>query len=258
MTLDLDHALRIATQAARAAGQAELTHFRPDIAVETKPDRSPVTAADKEGEAIIRKHVLGAFPDHGFLGEESGGDEAAHRYRWIVDPIDGTRGFTRGGKFWGPLIALAEGEEVLVGVLYLPALGDLYAAKKGGGTTKNDQPVHVSGIARWEDATISLGEMQNLLRPPLLGPISGLATTAASARGYGDLAGAAMVIDGRAEAFVETGVKIWDLAPIRLLVEEAGGRFTDLHGAHKISSGSAIVTNGKLHDHVLHALKTGR
>lgn len=255
MSLDLTRALEVAVEAALAAGRAELSYFKPDIAVETKADRSPVTQADKEGEAIIARTLAAAFPDHGFLGEETGAQDRGARYTWIVDPIDGTRGFTRGGRFWGPLIALAEGEEVLVGVLYLPALGDLYTATKGGGAKKNGQPVRVSGVARWEDATLSLGEMQHLLRPPLGAAITELATTAASSRCYGDLAGAAMVIDGRAEAFVETGVKIWDLAPIRLLVEEAGGAFTDLSGAKKISSGSAIATNGKLQAHVLDTIR---
>lgn len=254
--IDLEHARRIALEAVTRAGEAELAYWRAGregLGVETKSDDSPVTIADREGEAIIKRIVLGAFPDHGFHGEETG-QSAGAEYTWVVDPIDGTRGFVRGGKFWGPLVALVSGGRALVGAMALPALGDVYVAARGLGTTKNGAPVRVSQVSAWKDATLSLGEMQHLFKRRELGGLLSLVTSAASSRGYGDLAGCAMLLDGRADAWIEAGVQLWDLAPLQVLVEEAGGTFTDLSGASTITSGNAVATNGLLHQHVLGAL----
>lgn len=255
--VDLDRALELAILAVEAAAQVELTHFRRDIQVETKLDRSPVTIADREGEAAIVSLLRAHFPKHDILGEESGAHGDGARYRWIIDPIDGTRGFTRGGSFWGPLLALAEGDHVLVGAMALPALGDVYSAARGRGTRKNGQRVQVSKIADWRDATLSAGELQHLLRVRP-SAVSSVLTTAASTRCYGDLAGAAMVIDGRAEAWIEAGVQLWDLAALSVLVEEAGGRFTDFDGRPTAASGCAIASNGLVHEHLLAAFAGDR
>lgn len=255
--LDLEQARLHAIEAVQAAARAELVHFRTDVAIETKPDRSPVTAADRAGEAAIFSSLREHYPDHDYLGEESGEHSTGSRHRWIVDPIDGTRGFTRGGSFWGPLLALAEGDRILVGVMAFPALGDVYSAARGLGAYKNGQRLKVSQLADWSEATLSVGELQHLLkqRP---GPMVELMTTAASTRCYGDLAGAAMVLEGRAEAWVEGGVQLWDLAPLPVLIEEAGGTFTDFDGNPSAASGNAIASNGRVHAHVLSVLKGQR
>ncbi len=251
--LDLAKALATARRAVSAAAEAGLRHFRRGVAVETKPDRTPVTAADRDAEAAILAVIRDAFPDHAILGEESGAHGGGPS-RWIVDPLDGTRGFSRGGFFWGPLVALEHRGEVVAGAMALPVLGETYWAATGMGAFRDGERLRVSGVADWRDATVSCGELGRLLEPPYAGGVAHLARTAASARCYGDLAGAMLVLTGRAEAWLERGVKVWDVAPIKVLVEEAGGRFTDLAGRASVESGHALATNGRLHEHVLAAL----
>jgi histidinol-phosphatase len=261
--IDLAKAMGTARRAVEAASSAELAHFRRGVRVEVKPDRTPVTAADREGEAAILAVIREAFPDHAFLGEETGAHAGSAVSRWIVDPLDGTKGFTRGRGFWGPLVALEHEGEIVAGSMALPALGETYWAARGLGAwmrTGGGDPVRlaVSRVAGWADATLSLGEPHVLLAPPMLSRVARLATTCASSRCYGDLAGCALLLQGKAEAWVEAGVKIWDLGPLKVLVEEAGGRFTDLSGKATVASGACVASNGLVHDHVLAALRGTR
>ncbi len=260
--LDLRLALDTARRAVRAASAASLRHFRRGVRVEVKPDRTPVTAADRDSEAAIVRVIRRAFPRHAILGEESGAHAGEAGARWIVDPIDGTRGFTRGGSFWGPLVALEHGGEVVVGAMALPALGETYWAARGRGAflqRGRGKParLRVSRLGDWSEATLSLGELRFLLASERTPAVERLVATAASARCYGDLAGCALVLTGRAEAWIEAGVKEWDLAPLKVLVEEAGGRFTDLAGRPTASSGHCLASNGLVHRRVLAAFGTG-
>jgi len=257
--LDLAKAMDVARRAAVAASVTSLVLFRRGVRVEKKPDRTPVTQADRDSEAAILTIVREAFPDHGFLGEETGAHAANAETRWIVDPLDGTKGFTRGRTFWGSLVALEHRGAVVAGAMALPALGETYWAASGLGAwmrTGEAAPVRlqVSRVADWGEATLSFGEPQVLFRAPMLERIAGLAVSAQSARCYGDLAGCALVLQGKAEAWVEAGVQIWDIAALRVLVEEAGGRFTDLEGRPTHASGACIASNGLVHEHVLRAI----
>lgn len=252
--IDLERALDAARRAVTAAARASLPYFRRGVAVETKPDRTPVTAADRAAESAILEVIRGAFPDHDVLAEESGAHGRGGPARWVVDPLDGTRGFARGGAHWGPLVALERAGEVLVGAMALPALGETYWAARGMGAWRDGERLRVSGTADWREATVSLGEVGRLLDPPHGPAVADLARAAASARACGDLASPAMLLDGRADAWLEYGVKVWDVAPLAVLVEEAGGRFTDFAGRASIESGSVVATNGRLHAHVLAAL----
>ena len=257
--LDLPKAMDTARRAAEAASAASLAHFRRGVRVERKPDRTPVTQADRDSEAAILAVVRAAFPDHGFLGEETGAHAGSATTRWIVDPLDGTKGFTRGRGFWGSLVALEHEGRIVAGAMALPALSETYWAAKGLGAwlkAGDAAPVQlrVSRVAAWEDATLSFGEPHVLFRPPMLDRLARLALAAQTARCYGDLAGCALVLQGKAEAWVEAGVQIWDLGPLPILVEEAGGRFTDLDGNPTHTSGSCVASNGLVHDHVLRAL----
>jgi len=259
MPLDLDLALDTARRAVDAAARASLAHFRRGVRVEVKPDRTPVTAADRDAEGAILAVLREAFPGHAVLGEETGAHAGSEPSRWIVDPIDGTRGFTRGGAFWGALVALEHAGEVVVGAMALPALGETYWAARGRGAWmarggEPPSPLQVSGVGDWAEATLSLGEFRGLFVPGRDRRLLDLSLSAAQARCYGDLAGAAMVLQGRAEAWVEAGVKVWDIAPLQVLAEEAGGRFTDLAGASTVESGNYLLSNGRVHDHVLRAL----
>jgi histidinol-phosphatase len=258
--LKLAKAMDVARRAAEAASAASLAHFRRGVRVEVKPDRSPVTAADRESEAAILAVVRDAFPDHAFLGEETGLHAGSAETRWIADPLDGTKGFTRGRGFWGPLVGLEHQGVIVAGAMALPALGEVYWAARGLGAwmrTGDGEPVRlqVSGIREWADATLSFGEPHVLFRAPLLERVADLATTASTARCYGDLAGCALVLRGQAEAWVEAGVQLWDLGPLPVLIEEAGGRFTDLAGSSTLGSGSCVASNGHVHEHVLRALR---
>jgi histidinol-phosphatase len=253
--VDLGRALEVAKAAVEAGGAAAMVHFRQGVAVEKKPDRTPVTVADREAEAAIVSVIRDAFPDHAILGEETGRHEGSVQARWIVDPIDGTRGFTRGGAFWGPLVALEVEGEVVAGAMALPAEGRSYWAARGHGAFRDGARLRVSAVDRWEDATLSLGELPHVLAPERSEAVLSLMRTADSARCYGDLAGCAMLLDGRADAWIEAGVQVWDLAPLRILVEEAGGRFTDFAGTRALDDGTAVATNGHLHEHVLALLR---
>jgi histidinol-phosphatase len=260
--LDLGLAMTTARRAVEAAAAASLGHFRRGVLVEVKPDRTPVTAADRESEQAVFAVVREAFPDHGLLGEETGAHAGTAGTRWIVDPLDGTKGFTRGRSFWGPLVALEHEGAIVAGAMALPALGETYWAARGLGawlSTGGAPPVRlrVSGIREWPDATLSFGEPHVLFRAPLLERVAALAIGAQCARCYGDVAGAALVLKGQAEAWVEAGVQIWDLGPFPVLAEEAGGRFTDLEGRPTIASGGCLLSNGLVHEHVLRVLRGG-
>lgn len=258
--VDLDRAMQTARAAVVAASAASLVHFRQGVRVETKPDRTPVTQADREAEAAIFQVIRTNFPHHALWGEETGLHAGSADTRWIVDPIDGTRGFTRGGTFWGPLVALEHCGVIVAGAMALPALGELYWAARGKGAywqVADTTParLRVSGIDDFSEATLSLGEPKALLSPPLAERILHLTASCAQTRCHGDLAGCAMVLTGRADVWIEAGVKSWDLGPFPVLVAEAGGRFTDFHGNETVHSGHCVVSNAKLHSHILSMLK---
>ena len=240
----------MAREAVAAAGAAALMHLRRGIIVETKPDLTPVTAADRAAEDEIVGVIRATFPDHAILGEE-GGARGTGAVRWIVDPIDGTRGFARGGMMWGPMVALEVDGELVAGALALPALGRTYWAARGRGAYRDGERLAVSAIADLADATLSIGELRRLATHP---GIQGLIGRAASTRCYGDLAGCALVLDGRAEVWIEGGVQPWDVAAPAILIREAGGRYTDWRGGPSFESGHAIASNGLVHDEVLRAM----
>ncbi|MBI4510454.1 MAG: inositol phosphatase [Deltaproteobacteria bacterium] len=252
--LDLAHALQVACRAASAAAEAALRHFHPGIKVEFKGEKSPVTVADREAEQAILSIIRAEFPQHGLLCEESGCHGAGAESRWIIDPIDGTRGFIRGGLFWGPLVALEHEGDIVVGAMTIPTLGESYWAARGMGCYRNGEKLQVSACSEWSQATLSMGELDRLLVQPWDQGVLRLVRTAQSTRCYGDLGGVAMVLAGRADAWIEAGVQAWDLAPHKILVEEAGGRFTDFTGLPTVASGNAVATNGVLHAHVLEEL----
>jgi histidinol-phosphatase len=249
-TIDVERALDVAREAVAAAGAAALMHLRRGVLVETKPDLTPVTAADRAAEEEIIGVIRAVFPDHAILGEE-GGARGTGAVRWVVDPIDGTRGFARGGMMWGPMVALEVEGELVVGALALPALGRTYWAARGKGAWRDGERLAVSAIADLADATLSLGELRRMTSHR---GIQSLIAGAASSRCYGDLAGCAMVLDGRAEVWIEGGVSAWDLAAPAILITEAGGRFSDWGGTPSFETGHGIASNGAIHDVVLRAL----
>jgi histidinol-phosphatase len=249
----IEKAAQIAQRAVKAAAEAALRHFREGVTVEKKADASPVTVADREAEAAMLDVIRGEFPDHAVLGEETGKHAGDDAWRWICDPIDGTRGYTRGGPFWGPLVALEHGGRVVVGAFALPVLGESYWGARGLGAWQDGRKLSVSTVAAVSEATVCIGEPKAFVQPALVGGMTRLMKDAAAVRVPGDLGGGAYVLSGRADAWIESGVQIWDVAPFQVIVEEAGGMFTDMSGKATIANGSAVVTNGRVHAEILAA-----
>jgi histidinol-phosphatase len=253
LPFEIERALDVARRAAAASSAILLRHFGSPLSVGTKDDGSPVTVADRESEAAILAVIRASFPDHAVLAEESGASGAGAT-RWIVDPLDGTRGFTRGGSFWGPLVALEHDGEVVAGAMTLPALGRTYWAARGMGAFRDGTPLRIAEGSGWDRATLSLGEMRGLLAKPHGAGVVELIRRAGSTRCYGDLMGCALLLDGHADLWLEAGVKPWDLAPLLVLVEEAGGRFTDFAGRRTVHSGNAVASGEALHVEALRTL----
>jgi histidinol-phosphatase len=232
--------------AARAGGAVALAHFRRGVEVQIKADRSPVSIADREGEQAIADVLTRACPAHGYLGEELGERGPATR-RFIVDPIDGTRNFIRHVPIWATLLALEDAGEVTVGVIHNPVTGDTLAARRGGGARLNGERVRVSAIDDLRQATLLHAGLKLLRETPYWEGFVRLVDATDRQRGFGDYLGYALVAEGKAEIYAETDLKAWDLAPCKVIVEEAGGCFTDFAGVPTIHSGTAFATNGRLH-----------
>ncbi len=247
-------ALDAAVEAARAAGALALKYFRGGFEVVLKADATPVTQADREAEQAIVEILGRAFPGYGVLGEEFGGSGATD-VRWIIDPIDGTKNFVRGIPIWATLIALEEQGEITVGVIHNPVTGDLYTARRGAGAFLNGAPIRVSQVGELGRAGLVHAGLRLLRKAGRWEPFVRLVDATDRQRGWGDYMGYGLVAEGKAEIYLEVDLKPWDLAACKLIVEEAGGRFTDLDGRPTIYTGTALATNGRLHDAVLTLLR---
>ncbi len=247
----MTHALLDAVQAvARVAGDLALGHYRSSLAVETKGDGSPVTIADREAEQAARAWIAARFPDDGVLGEEFGEAPGTSGRRWILDPIDGTKTFVRGVPLWGTLIAVAEGQRVLAGAAYFPAVGEIVAAAPGQGCWWNGRRARVSNTSTLAGATVLITDERTFRSASHRDGWRTLTEEAGVARTWGDCFGYLLVATGRAEAMVDPIVNSWDAACFQPIIEEAGGVFTDLLGAPTAFAGSAIATNAALADAV--------
>ncbi len=240
--------LALALALADAADAIALPRFRSGLAVEVKADLTPVTEVDRGVEAELRRILARERPDDSVLGEEEGVSAGGER-RWLVDPIDGTRNYTRGIPVWATLIALEEWGEVRLGVASAPALGRRWWAERGVGAFAGGERVSVSAVARIEDAVLSFAIEDR---------VPEIARRAWHARGFGDFWAHMLVAEGAVDAAVDArGVSEWDVAAVQVIVEEAGGRFSDASGERRIDSGTAVTSNGLVHDELLAALAAG-
>ncbi len=253
MNADWRNRYETAVLAARRASLLALGYFDAGLAVEWKADDSPVTAADREAEQLLRTALLTAFPDDAFLGEEHGERPGASGYRWIIDPIDGTRNFMRGIPIWGTLVGLEYRGEVIAGIVEVPALGQRYRALRGDGAYRNDRRIRVSGVGELASATSLCTTMT--LRPEVRAAILRLGDRTQILRGYGDFYGYMLVASGNAELHVEQGAHPWDLAATQAIVEEAGGRVTSWDGTRGLRIPDVLASNGRLHEQALAALR---
>jgi histidinol-phosphatase len=246
------------------ADSLALAFFRRDLVIESKPDRSFVTDADRAIEKHIRERIAADYPGHGVVGEEFGTDPGAGRVRWYVDPIDGTHNFMRGVPLFGTLLALEADGELQLGVMSAPALGGRWFARRGGGAwavsavgpdAGQRRKIAVSRVSTISDAHLLYGSAQEIADSGLAPGFPALIGDVWRDRGFGDFWGYALVAEGAAEAMVEVGPKSWDLAAPLVILEEAGGRLTDLDGARSIHSGTVLASNGRVHDDVLERLR---
>jgi len=252
--LDLAHSL------ADAADAITLDRFRAlDLQVDTKPDLTPVSDADRSVERSLRGLVQAARPGDALLGEEYGADGDGPR-RWVVDPVDGTKNFVRGVPVWATLIALQVEGEVVVGVVSAPALGRRWWAARGtgawtGASVTDRRQLQVSGVSRLTDAHLSYSSLSGWEEQGRLPGLLDLSRRVWRTRAFGDFWSHVLVAEGAVDVSCEPEVSLWDLAPLQVVVEEAGGRFTDLTGVATPYGGSVVCTNGLLHDDVLAALQ---
>lgn len=259
--IDLADELALAVDLADRADAITLPAFeRRDFTLDWKVNQTEVTELDRGVEAMIAATLDVARPHHGRFGEELGAaGDLGSPWRWIVDPIDGTSGFVRGVPVWATLVALAHPERgVVASVVSAPALGRRWWATAGGGTFAGGRPCRVSTVTSVAEAQVSVTFDDGWDRLGLIPPLVALAQEARRARGFGDFWQHALVAEGALDLAVdEVGVAPYDLAAVRLLVEEAGGRFTDRHGVVTHDSDTAISSNGRFHDEVIRRLTPG-
>ena len=226
------------------------------LEVMRKADRTPVTQADREAEAVMREMIMERFPEHQVLGEEGGSDGPGDaEYRWILDPIDGTKSFIHGVPLFGTLIALVERGTPVIGVINLPATGEMMIGAKGKPTTVNGRPVRVRETSRLSEATVLFTDLPNMSELGHGPALEGLGRDVGLMRGWGDCYGHFLVAAGRADAMIDPELNVWDVAALKPCVEGAGGRLTDLAGVDTGLGESALSTNGLLHDQLLERLK---
>ena len=247
--------LVFALELADLADAISLERFQAaDLVVETKPDLSPVTEADRAVEQALRKRIAEERPGHGVVGEELGAEERGDA-RWILDPIDGTKNYVRGIPVFGTLIALQRDGAMVLGVVSAPALGRRWGAARGVGAFAGGRPIRVSRVAELHDAVLAYSSLGSWEQHGLGERFTALARRCWRTRGFGDFWSHMLVAEGAADVACEPEVALWDLAALQVIVEEAGGRCTDLSGAARADGGSAVTSNGLLHDRVLAILK---
>jgi histidinol-phosphatase len=247
--------LEIARQAAAAAAEVIQGYYQGDFDVRMKSDATPVTEADETAERIIRETISQAFPGHGFYGEELGRERTDAEVVWLIDPIDGTKSFVRGYPFFSTQIAASVNGERVVGVSSAPWMGEVAWAIKGQGAWRNDQVLKVSELDVLNQAILSTGNLESMATGPRWQKLGRLIPKLHRTRGYGDFYHYHLLAGGHIDAVVESDVNILDIAALAVIVEQAGGRFTDLDGGPvDLETRSVLASNGHLHDRLLEAL----
>ncbi len=243
--------LEFAIDAAWQAGRLTLGYFQTGISADRKSDNTPVTAADRQAEQKLRELIARAWPDHGVIGEEFGVQPGSSGLTWILDPIDGTKSFVHGVPLYANLVALVDAQGPLVGVANFPALGEMVYAARGEGCYWNGRRAQVSAVNVLRDAVLLTSELDGFAPRGKDAAWQRLIAATAIQRTWGDAYGYALVATGRAEIMVDPAMEVWDCGPLQVILEEAGGAFTDWRGAPTIHGREAIATNGLLHQAVL-------
>lgn len=256
----LDDLLDFALDAAWQAGRITLGYFQTGTRVERKADNTPVTIADREAEQTLRRLIHARWPDHALIGEEYGhatGSAPDSGYTWIIDPIDGTKSFVHGVPLYAVLLALVKDNESLLGVMHFPGLNETVYAARGRGCYWNGRRTHVSNINDLKDAVLLASDLNTFARFGRESSFQRLIDATYIQRTWGDAYGYALVATGRAEVMVDPIMEVWDCGPLQVILEEAGGTFTDWKGTPTIFGGESVATNGTLFGQVMTIIHGG-
>lgn len=251
---ELDELLAFGMELADTADRISMQHFRRDLRIERKPDRTYVTQADLAVETELRERIMRAYPGHGILAEELGKESADRENRWIIDPIDATHSYMRGIPAFATLIALERAGVMELGIMSAPAMQSRWHASRGGGAWSGHRRLHVSRIGELKDAQVFYASRTAFVAVQKARGFDALIRESWRDRGFGDFWGYALVAEGTGEAMIEPELNPWDLAAPLILIEEAGGRLTDFNGKRTYAGGNAVASNGLLHDAILDRL----
>ncbi len=254
-TLSIDTLLEFAQDAAWQAGRVTLGYFQSGITAERKADNTPVTVADKAAEQKLRELIGRYWPDHNIVGEEFGNTHTGSPYTWIIDPIDGTKSFMSGVPIYSNLLALTDGDKALIGVANFPALNEMVYAVRGRGTWWNGRRAHTTPVNTLADARLLTSDLNTFAQYGYSEAWQKLVDATWIQRTWGDSYGYILVATGRAEVMVDPVMALWDTGPLGVILEEAGGTFTNWKGQATIHAGESIATNGVLLDQVLQVIQ---
>ncbi len=250
----LERLLEFAIKTVKKSNAITIKYYSKKIKHRVKENLTPVTIADVKAENFIISKIKENYPKHSILAEEHGKSVNEAEFKWIIDPIDGTKNYMRRYPFWGTLLALEFQGEVVLGIISMPAINEFVYAAKGMGCYYNDKRSKVSKIKAIKDSYLIHGGLDYILTEPYKNNFMNLVSQTYYNRGFGDCHGHSFIINGRAEMMIDPHVAPYDVASVKICVEESGGRFSDLNGNNTIYGGNALVTNGKVHDTVLKIL----
>jgi histidinol-phosphatase len=244
--------LSVAIEAAKNAEEIIMKYYSDDLTWQKKSDLSPVTVADTQAEEIIIKTIKKYFPGHAFLGEESGNNNIKSKYQWIIDPIDGTKNYIRRIPLFATQIALLEDGEIILGVSNAPAINEMIWAEKDKGAFFQEKKISVSSVNNLVDSYLCSGGINHFVSSGLIDYLLKLCVDTNRYRGFGDFWSYHLLAQGKIEIVVEAKIKIWDIAALKIIIEEAGGKVTDINGDNITKDTTSIIaTNKILHDTVV-------
>jgi len=239
---------------AQKAAASALALFDTDLQIEIKEDLSPVTKADREAEAILRESLTAAFPGDGFLGEEYGDQKGSTGYRWIIDPIDGTKNYIRGIPIWGTLLGLEFENDLVGGIVVAPALGQTWHGLRGEGAYRNDKKIRVTDTPKLSQSHLFYSSLTWIQKSGKTKGFLDLIDNSERQRGFGDFYGFMLVAQGAGEAMIDHGLHPWDVAALKPIVDEAGGLLTNWDGGFSIHRSDVVGSNRHIHTRLLESL----
>ena len=251
LTENFSKELVTAIDASNAAARLIRSYFKGNFNVDIKEDMTPVTEVDIKAENTIKDIILNAFPDYGFYGEETCRENKNSEYTWLVDPIDGTKGFVRGYPFFSTQIALMHHEEIILGVSNAPIFDEVIFAEKGKGAWMNNKQMHISNTKDIVSSTISTGNLKTIALSENWMNLGKIVSKADRIRGYGDFYHYHLLASGKIDVVIESDVNILDVAALSLIIEESGGVFTDFQGKRSnLDTTSVIASNPNLYSSI--------